>query len=195
VSCHLGGSSSITAIRNGAGVATSMGLSPQSGLPQSDRVGELDAFAVGLVLRATGASIDEIERTLCKESGLRGLSGGPSDVRDLSLRADAGDLGAKLALDVFVHQIRHWIGAHLAQLDGADALVFTAGIGENDAALRARICADLSGLGIALDAEKNRVTGREAEIGRDGAKVRVLVIPTNEELMVAREAYRLLSAA
>jgi acetate kinase len=193
ISCHLGGSSSIAAIENGAGVGTSMGLSPQSGLPQNNRVGDLDAFAIPLLVRTLGLPLEEIERLLCKESGLKGLSGGPNDMRDIEARAAAGDERARLSLDVFAHQARHWIGAHLAALGGTDALVFTAGIGENAPALRARIVDRLAALGIALDPHKNAAAlGQEAEIGAAGHAVRVFTIPTNEELVVAREARRLL---
>jgi len=193
ISCHLGGSSSICAILNGVSVATSMGLSPQSGLPQNNRVGDLDSFAVPFAMRALGLSLDEAERQLCKESGLKGLSGVSNDIRDVETAAARGDAKAKLALDVFVVGARHWIGAFLAQLNSADALVFTAGIGENGAELRAGICANLDQLGISLDAKLNAQTrARETVISAPDSRVKILVIPTNEELVVAREVRRLL---
>src|SRR5579884_1628255 len=151
ISCHLGGSSSITAIRNGISVETSMGLSPQSGLPQNNRVGDLDSFAIPFAMRALNISLEEAERQLCKEGGLKGLSGVSNDIRDIVNAAEQGDAKARLALDVFVASARHWIGACMAQLNGADALVFTAGIGENRVQLRAAICAELDQLGIVLD--------------------------------------------
>ncbi len=193
VSCHLGGSSSVTGILNGVAVGNSMGLSPQSGLPQNNRVGDLDSMAVPFVMRALGLSIDEVENQLCTESGLRGLSGVSNDVRDIQAAAEQGNDRARLAVDVFVHQTRHWIGAYLAQLNGADALVFTAGIGENRPELRAAICANLDQLGIVLDAQKNNsVMAKEAMISTGDSRVKVLVIPTNEELVVAREVKRFL---
>jgi hypothetical protein len=171
-------------------------MSPQSGLPHNNRVGDLDSFAVPFVMRTLGLSVDEVERQLCKDSGLKGLSGVSNDIRDIQNAATQGNANAKLALDVFVHQARHWIGAYLAELNGADALVFTAGIGENRVELRAAICADLDQLGIVLDEEKNAATrAQEGTISAAGSRVKILVIPTNEELVVAREAKRFLEGS
>ena len=197
ISCHLGGSSSICAILNGVSVETSMGLSPQSGLPNNNRVGELDSFAMPFAMRTLGLSLEEAERQLCKESGLKGLSGVSNDIRDIMAAAGKGNARAKLAVDVFVAGVRHWIGACLTQLNGADALVFTAGIGENDAVQSAPpFCARLDQLGIELDAELNKKTGaQEAVISATGSRIKIMVIPTNEELVVAREAKRLLESA
>jgi acetate kinase len=193
ISCHLGGSSSITGILNGVAVGNSLGMSPQSGLPHNNRVGELDAFALPYLIRTTGLSLDEAERILCKESGLKGLSGVSNDIRDITTQAAQGNPRARLALDVFVHQVRHWIGAFLLQLNGAEALVFTAGIGENQAEVRQAICAQLDQLGIVLDLALNAKTrAAEAVISSPGSRVKVLVIPTNEELVVAREVKRVL---
>ncbi len=193
VSCHLGGSSSIAGILNGAAVGNSMGLSPQSGLPHNNRVGDLDSMAVLHMMRRDGLSIDEVETTLCNESGLKGLSGGHNDIRDIVSEAGSGNADARLALDVFVQSARHWLGAYFAQLNGLDALVFTAGIGENRAGIRAAICAELDQLGIRLDAEKNEAAeAGETVISADDAPVRVMVIPANEELVVAREVKRYL---
>ena len=193
ISCHLGGSSSITGILNGAAIGTSMGLSPQSGLPQNNRVGDLDSFALPFVMRSTGLSLDEAERVLCKESGLKALSEGYNDIRDVQTQAAAGNKDARLAIDVFVHQARHWIGSYFLQMNGADALVFTAGIGENDIAVRKAVCANLDQLGIILDQEKNAsVKAREAVISSPESRVKILVVPANEELVVAREVKRVL---
>lgn len=193
VSCHLGGSSSITGILNGAAVGNSMGLSPQSGLPQNNRVGDLDSMAVLHMMRRDGLSIDDVENALCNEGGLKGLSGGHNDIRDIVSEAGSGNVRAKLALDVYVHSARHWLGAYLAQLNGLDALVFTAGIGENRAGIRAAICANLDQLGIRLDAEKNAAAqAGEMVISADDSPVKVMIIPTNEELVVAREVKRYL---
>jgi acetate kinase len=193
ISCHLGGSSSITGILNGVAIGTSMGLSPQTGLPQNNRVGDLDAFAVPLVMRSLGISIDEAEKMLCQDSGLKALSGGYNDFRDIEEQASKGNARARMAQDAFIHQARHWIGAFFLELNGADALVFTAGIGENRASCRQAVCANLDQLGIILDLEKNRATRAvEAEISAPGSRVKVLVIPTNEELVVAHEVKRFL---
>jgi acetate kinase len=196
VSCHLGGSSSVTGICNGAAIGTSMGLSPQSGLPQNNRVGDLDAEALPHAIRSLGLTVEEAQWQLAKESGLLGLSGVSNDIRDISTAAEQGHERARLALDVYVASARHWIGAYFLEMGGADALVFTAGIGENRADLRAAICANLEGLGIALDPTVNQTTrATETVITRSDAAVKVMVVPTNEELVVAREVQRLLQSA
>jgi acetate kinase len=193
ISCHLGGSSSITGIRNGVAMGSSMGLSPQSGLPQNNRVGDLDSFVLPFLMRTTGLTLDEAERLMCKESGLKALSGGFNDIRDIQAEAARGNARAQLAVDVLVQQARHWIGSLFLQLNGADALVFTAGIGENHPPIRRAVCENLSELGILLDMEKNNATRAvEATISSPGSRVKVMVIPTNEELVVAREVKRFL---
>ena len=194
ISCHLGGSSSITAIRDGIAVGTSMGLSPQSGLPQSNRVGDLDSAALPCALRRLGLTMEQAEKQLVTESGLLGLSGVSNDLRDIKSAADRGDARARLAVDVFVHSIRHWVGAFWLELGGCDALVFTAGIGENEPWLREAVCAGLSNLGLRLDAGANAGAPPETNLAETGSATRVLVIPANEELVVAREAARLLAA-
>ena len=193
ISCHLGGSSSITGILNGVAIGNSLGMSPQSGLPQNNRVGDLDAEALPYVVKTLGLTNEEAQRQLAKEGGLKGLSGGLSnDIRDIQEAASKGNAKAKLAIDVFISEARRWIGGYFFQLNGADAIVFTAGIGENRAELRAAICANLDQLGIVLDAAKNNSTrATEAVISAANSRVKVLVIPTNEELVVAREAKRL----
>jgi acetate kinase len=196
ISCHLGGSSSITGILNGVAIGTSMGLSPQSGLPQNNRVGDLDSFALPFMMRSAGLSLEEAEKILCKESGLKALSGGYNDLRDIEAQAEQGNAKAKLALDVLAQQARHWIGAFFLELNGADALVFTAGIGENRPAFRKQICANLDQLGIVLDPAKNDTAkAQEAIVSAPDSRVKVMVIPTNEELVVAREVKRFLEAA
>jgi acetate kinase len=193
ISCHLGGSSSITGILNGVAIGTSMGMSPQSGLPQNNRVGDLDSFALPFMMRSRGLTLDEAEKLLCKESGLKALSGGYNDIRDIQSQAAQGNADAQLAIDVFVHQARHWIGSYFLQLNGIDALVFTAGIGENDVTIRKAICTNLDQLGIVLDADKNAtVKAGEAVISAPQSTVKVMVIPANEELVVAREVKRVL---
>lgn len=193
ISLHLGGSSSITGILNGVAMGNSLGMSPQSGLPHNNRVGDLDSFAVPFVMRTLGLSLEEAERQMCREGGLKGLSGVSNDIRDIDAAAKAGDGRAQRALDFFVHEARRWIGAYLVQLNGADAIVFTAGIGENRSELRAAICGDLDRLGIELDLQANAaVRAAEAVISTPRSAVRVMVIPTNEELVVAREVKRFL---
>lgn len=196
ISCHLGGSSSITGILNGVAIGNSLGMSPQSGLPHNNRVGDLDAEALPYAVKTLGLSIEEAQRQLSKEGGLKGLAGGLSnDIRDIQEAAAKGNAKAKLAIDVFVSEARRWIGGYFFQMNGADAIVFTAGIGENRAELRAAICANLDQLGIVLDVEKNNSTrATEAIISAPDSRVKVLVIPTNEELVVARETKRLLES-
>jgi len=194
VSCHLGGSSSVTGIRNGVAIGTSMGFSPQSGLPQNNRVGDLDSGAIPYAMRALGISLDEAERQLNKESGLLGISAISNDMRDIYAAAAAGNPQAQLALDTLVHSIRHWTGAFHFELGGMDALVFTAGIGENGPLIRAAACAGLESFGIRLDPDKNAAcAGTECDISAAGSAVRILVIPANEELVLAREVFRKLS--
>ena len=193
ISCHLGGSSSVTGILNGASIGTSMGMSPQSGLPQNNRVGDLDAEALPYAVKTLGISVEEAQKQLTKQSGLLGVSGVSNDVRDITDAANKNNANARLALDVFVASARHWIGSYFLQLNGADAIVFTAGTGENRAELRAAICANLENLGIKIDAEKNSsCRATEAVISAADSAVKIFVIPTNEELVVARETKRFL---
>ncbi len=193
ISLHLGGSSSITGIRNGVAIGNSLGMSPQSGLPHNNRVGDLDSFAVPYAQRVLGLSLDEVERQLCKDSGLKGVSGVSNDIRDIDTAARSGHAAAARALDLFVHEARRWIGGYLVELGGLDALVFTAGIGENRAELRARIAAGLGEFGLKLDPTRNdAVRGTEGEISAAGSRAKAFVIPANEELVVAREVKRYL---
>ncbi len=196
ISCHLGGSSSITGTLNGVAIGNSLGMSPQSGLPHNNRVGDLDAEALPYAVKSLGISIEEAQRQLSKEGGLKGLSGVSNDIRDIQEAATKGNAKAQLAIDVFISEARRWIGGYFLQLNGADALVFTAGIGENRGELRAAICANLDQLGIVLDPAKNAACrATEALISADNSRVKVLVIPTNEELVVARESKRFLESA
>ncbi|AWI08812.1 acetate/propionate family kinase [Ereboglobus luteus] len=194
ISCHLGGSSSVTGIRDGVAIGTSMGLSPQSGLPQNNRVGDLDSGAIPCAMRRLKLSLENVEKQLTKESGLLGISGVSNDVRDIKAAADKGDARAQLALDVFIHSIRHWVGAFWLEMGGCDALVFTAGIGENNSWLRAAVCENLAGLGLVLDPAKNAANATEQNLAAADSRTQVLVIPANEELVVARETARLLQA-
>ncbi len=194
ISCHLGGSSSVTGIRDGVAIGSSMGFSPQSGLPQNNRVGDLDSGAIPYAMRTLGISLDEAERQLTKESGLLGLSGVSNDARDINAAAADGNADAQLAIDANIHSIRHWIGAFLLDLGGIDALVFTAGIGENGKETRAAVCANLEAFGVNLDAAKNDACrATESVISTDDSPVKIIVIPANEELVLAREVFRKLS--
>ncbi len=194
ISCHLGGSSSITGIVDGVAIGTSMGLSPQSGLPQSNRVGDLDSAALPCAVRRLGLSWEQAEAQLSRESGLLGLSGVSNDLRDIKAAADRGDLRAQMALDAYVQAIRHWVGAFWFEMGGCEALVFTGGIGENNPWLREAVCAGLVGLGLILDTEINATAPKECELSSSESQTRVVVIPANEELVVAREAAQLLAA-
>jgi acetate kinase len=194
ISCHLGGSSSVTAIMDGVAIGTSMGLSPQSGLPQSNRVGDLDSAALGCAMRRLGLTMEQAEKELTSQGGLLGLSGVSNDLRDIKKAADEGNTSAQLAIDVFVHSIRHWIGAFWLEMGGCDALVFTAGIGENNSWIREMVCAGLGGLGLYLDVEINANAAPETDLASSYSRTAVMVIPANEELVVARETARLLSA-
>jgi acetate kinase len=190
VSCHLGGSSSVAAVRSGTAVDTSFGLSPQSGLPQNDRVGDLDAFATLFLMKRLGLDADAMARVLASESGLAGIGGGSGDVRDLEAAAAAGDRRARLALDVFVGAVRHYLGAFLVRLGGLDVLSFSGGIGENSASVRLAVCAGLAELGILLDPERNAAARGEAVLSPEGARVAVWLVPADEERIVARAVAR-----
>ncbi len=188
VSCHLGGSSSVAAIRGGVAVDCSFGMSPQSGLPHNDRVGDLDVFAALHVMKRRGLGVDEMARILAGQSGLAGLSGTSGDVRDLERAADRGDARARLALDVFVDAVRHYLGAFLVRLGGLDVLSFSGGIGENSPRVRAAVCAGLAGLGIELDPETNAQASAEGILSRPANLTKILLIPADEERIVARAA-------
>jgi acetate kinase len=193
ISCHLGGSSSLCAIRAGKSVANSLGMSPQTGLPHNNRVGDFDVFALPALLRATGKTLEQLLDDLACRSGLLGLSGF-NDLRDIESAAEKGDAGAREAIDVFVGAVRHYLGAYLLLLNGADAIVFTGGIGENSVRMREAVCADLDWFGIALDPKHNRTARGEAPVHAAGSRVQVWIMPTNEELVVARQARDLLQA-
>ncbi len=193
VSCHLGGSSSICAIRGGRSVDTTMGFSPQSGLENATRHGDLDAFAVLYLMDRLDLSPSEMRERLVRSGGLAALSQIPGgDVRDIEGAAARHDAHAKLAVDVLAYQARKTIGAYAAAMGGLDALCFTGGIGENSAQLRRRICAGLEFLSIALDPGKNASAVPDCRIDRRSAKVACLVLAAQEELVVGREVYRLL---
>ena len=188
ISCHLGGSSSLCAARGGKSVACSLGMSPQSGLPHNNRVGDFDVFALPAILRETGLSLEGALDVLANRSGLEGLSGAGRDLRDIETAAEAGNLRARLALDVFIASTRHYLGAYLVELAGADAIAFTGGIGENSVRIRSGVCADLDWFGIALDPARNVAGPPERKVSAEGSRVEVWTVPTNEEVVVARQA-------
>jgi acetate kinase len=173
-----------------------MGFSPQSGLPQNNRVGDLDSMAIPYVTKILGLSVEEAERQLNKESGLLGLSGVSNDARDIREAAEKGNQDAQLATEVLIDSIRHWAGSFYFKMGGVEAITFTAGIGENDVELRAAVCDGLEGLGLQIDPEANAkaVRGAEGIISTADSKIKVLVIPANEELVIAREVFRKISA-
>ncbi len=196
VSCHLGGSSSICAIRGGCSIDTTMGFSPQSGLENATRHGELDVFAVLCMMERCGWSLEEVRRQLTCTGGLAGLSGvAGGDVRDLEKAAAEGNADAALALEVFAYQVRKTIGAYAAALGGLDAVAFTGGIGENSARLRTACCAGLEFLGLRLDSARNEQGSGDRLVSSNDSAVAVLALATNEELIVARRAYRRLCRA
>ncbi len=193
ITCHLGNGSSITAVEGGKSVATSMGLTPLAGTVMGTRCGSIDPAIVKFIADSKGISLEEVDALLNKESGVYGISGVSSDFRDLDAAAKDGNERAQLALDMFVYSVRKYIGSYAVQMGGVDAIVFTAGVGENDGKMRAAISRDLEFLGISVDAEKNAsARGCEEIISTPDSKVKVMVIPTNEELMIARETAALL---
>jgi acetate kinase len=189
ITCHLGGSNSLCAARGGRSLATSLGMSPQSGLPHNNRVGDFDPFALPIILRKSGKSLEQVLEELSSRGGLLGVSGLSQDVRDLEQAAAKGHARAKLALDLFIASIRQYLGAYLVVLGGADAIVFSGGIGENSSLVRAGVCRDLAWAGIELDEAKNFNVprGDECRISADGSRTQIWVVPTNEELVVARQ--------
>ena len=193
ITCHLGNGSSITATVNGKAVDTSMGFTPQDGVPMGTRSGALDPTVPTFLQKAEGLTADEVDKLLNKQSGLLGISGVSSDCRDVSIAAEQGNPRAQLALKILIHNIKKIIGSYVAEMNGVDALVFTAGIGENDAAIRAEVCKDMSYLGIEMDEEVNANTprGTLADLSKAGAKAKTFVIPTNEEYMIALDTKNL----
>ncbi len=192
ISVHLGGSSSVNATHHGKSVANSFGMTAQTGLPQASRCGDFDTFALLKLLQA-GLTLDDIWKKLGKEGGLLGVSGISSDCRDVEQAAAQGNKRAQLALDMFVESVRQYIGAYLAVLNGADAVVFTGGIGQNAVNIRQRIISEMQYAGIVLDIEKNRHAKGECRIDAPDSKVQIWVLPTNEELIVARQTVKALN--
>ncbi|MDQ7094729.1 acetate kinase [Desulfosporosinus sp. PR] len=191
ISCHLGNGASIAAIKGGKSIQTSMGFTPLDGLLMGTRSGALDPAIVTYIMCKENFTIDQMNDFLNTKCGALGVSGVSSDFRDIEVAAGHGNFRAKLALDIFAHDVKEFIGAYAAVLGGVDAIIFTAGVGENSASTRAAICANMEYFGIKLDLEKNKVRGEEVDVAKTDARCRVLVIPTNEELMIALEAQEL----
>ncbi len=195
ITCHLGNGSSITATKYGEAVDTSMGFTPQEGLPMGTRSGTIDPTVVPYLMRMEGLTADEADKMLNSKSGLLGVSGVSSDCREVRDAAAAGNDRARLALDMLVYSIKKIIGSYVAAMNGVDALIFTAGIGENDKELRARVCKDMDFLGIKIDEAINADAprGKEVDLSADGAKVRTFVIPTDEEYMIALDTMKIVT--
>ena len=191
ITCHLGNGSSLAAVKDGKVIDTSMGFTPLEGLVMGTRCGDLDPAILPYLMRKEGLDADGIDKLINKKSGLLGVSGVSSDMRDIEDAAKQGNERAQIALAMFVKTVLRYIGAYAAELNGVDAIVFTAGIGENGIAMRQQICENLTYLGVEFDATANDCRGKEVEISKPGSKVKVFVIPTNEELMIARDTQEL----
>jgi acetate kinase len=194
ITCHLGNGSSITAVKEGRSVDTSMGFTPLAGVLMGTRCGDIDPALVAFIAETEKLPVKDVDSLLNKKSGLLGVSGVSSDLRDIEEAAKRGDSRSKLALLALSYGIKKYIGAYAAAMGGLDAVVFTAGVGENSSTVRAMTCEGLEFLGIQLDAGKNDVRGKEAVISTDASKVKILVVPTDEELVIARDTKRLFSA-
>ncbi|WP_453994436.1 acetate kinase [Bacillus nitroreducens] len=191
LSCHLGNGASIAAIEGGKSIDTSMGFTPLAGVTMGTRSGNIDPALIPFIMEKTGKTADEVLDVLNKESGMLGVSGFSSDLRDLQEQADEGNERAKLALEVFASRIHKYIGSYAARMHGIDAIVFTAGIGENSESVRARVLTGLEFMGVYWDPVLNKVRGQEAFISYPHSPVKVLIIPTDEEVMIARDVMRL----
>ena len=189
--CHLGNGASICAVNGGKSVDTSMGLTPLEGLIMGTRSGDVDPSILDFIAQKENLTLSEVMNVLNKKSGVEGISGVSSDFRDLAAAAKEGNHRAELAIDAFAYRVVKYIGAYVAAMNGVDAICFTAGLGENDAATRAKIMANLAYLGIEVDEEANNVRGKEIVISTADSKVKVLTIPTNEELAICRETVAL----
>lgn len=194
INCHLGNGSSVSASIGGKCVDTSMGLTPLAGVPMGTRSGDCDPALLQFIMNKYGYSVDEMLNILNKKSGVLGISGVSSDFRDLESANEEGNERAGLALNKFAYEVKKYVGSYIAALGGVDVLTFTAGVGENSSSMRARICENLECFGIKICEKRNSVRGEEALISTDDSKVKVYVIPTNEELMIARDTKAIVDA-
>lgn len=193
ISCHLGNGASICAVKYGKCIDTSMGLTPLDGLEMGTRCGTLDPAVVTFLMQKEGMSAAEMDTYLNKKSGLLGVSGVSNDMRDTQSAATSGNKRAQLAIDIFTYRVKTFVGSYFAAMNGADAIIFTGGIGENDGLIRLKSLEEMDSLGIVIDPEKNKTRGKEIDISAAEAKVRTLIIPTNEELAIAKETKKLIS--
>ena len=193
ITCHLGNGSSLAAVKGGKCIDTSMGFTPLAGVEMGTRCGDIDPAIIPFIMEKEGITIDEMNTIMNKKSGVDGVSGVSSDFRDVETAANEGNSRAKLALDIFAYTVKRYIGMYMAALGGVDAIVFTAGVGENSCEMRERIVSNLEAFGIKIDSEKNSVRGKEMDVSASDATVKTLVIPTNEELTIALFAQELLS--
>ena len=193
ITCHLGNGASVSAIKRGKCIDTSMGFTPLEGLVMGTRSGDIDPAIVTYIREKENLPQGKVNEILNKKSGVLGISGVSSDFRDLEEAVSNGNERAALALKVFAHKVRFYIGAYIAEMNGVDAIIFTAGVGENDAMMREIICNNLGNLGIKLDPVKNKIRGKETIISADDARVKLIMIPTNEELMIARDTYNIVT--
>ena len=193
ITCHLGNGASVSAIKRGKCIDTSMGFTPLEGLVMGTRSGDIDPAIVTFIREKENLPQGVANEILNKKSGVLGISGVSSDFRDIEEAVAEGNERAALALKVFAHKVRFYIGAYIAEMNGVDAIIFTAGVGENDITMREVICHNLGNLGIKLDPLKNKVRGKETIISTDDSKVKILLIPTNEELMIARDTYNIVT--
>ncbi len=193
ITCHLGNGASVSAIKRGKCIDTSMGFTPLEGLVMGTRSGDIDPAIVTFIREKENLPQGVANEILNKKSGVLGISGVSSDFRDIEEAVAEGNERAALALKVFAHKVRFYIGAYIAEMNGVDAIIFTAGVGENDVTMREVICHNLGNLGIKLDPVKNKVRGKETIISTDDSKVKILLIPTNEELMIARDTYNIVT--
>ncbi len=193
ITCHLGNGASVSAIKRGKCIDTSMGFTPLEGLVMGTRCGDIDPAIVSFIADKEGLSEAETNTVLNKKSGVLGISGVSSDFRDIEEAVAQGNERAAMALKVFAHKVKFYIGAYIAEMNGVDAIVFTAGVGENDMSMREIICNEMGNLGIKLDPVKNKVRGKETVISMDDSRVKLLLIPTNEELMIARDTYNIVT--
>ena len=193
ITCHLGNGASVSAIKRGKCIDTSMGLTPLEGLVMGTRSGDIDPAIVTYIREKENLEQGVANEILNKKSGMLGISGVSSDFRDIEAAAEEGNERAMLALKVFAQRVKFYIGGYIAEMNGVDAIVFTAGVGENDMGMRDIICNEMGNLGIKLDLVKNKVRGKEMVISAEDSKVKVLLIPTNEELMIARDTYNIVT--
>ncbi|MDF2876291.1 MAG: ackA, partial [Sporomusa sp.] len=187
ITCHLGNGASIAAVKHGKCLDTSMGFTPLEGLVMGTRSGGIDPAIIPFLMKKENMSTDQVDSYLNKKSGVLGVSGVSSDFRDIEEAANAGSERSELALEMFAYRVRKFIGSYVAAMGGVDAIVFTAGLGENSISMRDKISNGLEYLGTRIDPDKNNVRGKAQEISVDGAKVKIFVIPTNEELVIARD--------